>query len=122
MTATHTALIIAVAPAEPVVGGLRARLDPSASWGVPAHITVLYPFLLPDGVDERVRAVLGEVVAAVPAFDLALTRTAWFGDSVLWLAPEPAGPLRDLTAAVAARFPQAPPYGGAFADVVPRSS
>src|SRR3712207_8306425 len=104
VTATLTALIVAVEPAEPVVGALRARLDPSASWGVPAHITVLYPFLAPDAVDERVRAVLAEVVAAVPAFDLALTRTAWFGDAVLWLAPEPAGPLRDLTAAVAARF------------------
>ncbi len=119
MTATHTALILAVPEAEPVVGALRARLDTAASWGVPAHITVLYPFLPPAGIDDDVRAALAAAVAGVPAFDLTLARTAWFGDTVLWLAPEPDAPLRALTAAVVARFPHTPPYGGQFDDVVP---
>ena len=116
---THTALIVVVPQAEAAVGALRARLDAVASWGVPAHITVLYPFLPPGDVDGRVRSALAEVVAGVPRFAFTLARTGWFGDTVLWLAPEPDGPLRRLTAAVTARFPSAPPYGGAFDDVVP---
>jgi hypothetical protein len=55
----------------------------------------------------------------VPAFDLVLAQTRRFGDQVLWLAPEPDAPLRALTAAVWARFPDFPPYGGEFDDVVP---
>jgi 2'-5' RNA ligase len=116
---TQTALIVAVPQAERAVGALRARLDAAASWGVPAHVTVLYPFLAPDRIDARVLTGVREAVSAVPRFTLTLARTAWFGDAVLWLAPEPAGPLRALTAAVWARFPQAPPYGGGFDDVVP---
>ena len=116
---SQSALIVAVPEAEPVVAAHRDRLDRAASWGVPAHVTVLYPFLPPERIDERVRAVLGQVSAAVPAFFLTLGRLCWFGDQVLWLAPDPPGPFRALTAAVTARFPGVPPYGGRFEDVVP---
>jgi hypothetical protein len=116
---TESALIVAVPEAEPAVGALRAAYDPAASWGVPAHVTVLYPFLPPDRLDPGVLAAVGATVAAVPAFDLVLARTRRFGDQVLWLAPEPDAPLRALTAAVWARFPQTPPYGGEFDDVIP---
>jgi hypothetical protein len=37
----------------------------------------------------------------------------------LWLAPEPAQPFREFTAAVWRAFPEHPPYGGAHADSVP---
>lgn len=30
---------------EPLVGGFRERYDSSAAYGMPAHVTVLYPFL-----------------------------------------------------------------------------
>jgi hypothetical protein len=39
--------------AEAVVGDLRARLDRSAGWGVPAHVTLLYPFLARTGSTTR---------------------------------------------------------------------
>jgi hypothetical protein len=38
---------------------------------------------------------------------------------VLYLAPRPAAPFRALTAAISARWPEAPPYEGQFPDVVP---
>jgi hypothetical protein len=66
-----------------------------------------------------VLAAVRETVAAVPAFDVVFARTRRFADPVLWLAPEPDAPLRALTAAVWARFPDTPPYGGRFDDVVP---
>ena len=42
-----------------------------------------------------------------------------FPDGVLYLAPEPAEPFGALTEAFAAAWPEYPPYGGSFTDVVP---
>ncbi|WP_306214281.1 2'-5' RNA ligase family protein [Actinoplanes sp. RD1] len=117
--ATQTALIVVVPEAEATVGPHRAALDRAAAWGVPAHVTVLYPFLPPDAVDDAVLAALRAAIGSVPRFDANLTEVGWFADRVVWLAPRPAQPFRDLTAAVWSRFPQAPPYTGEFAEVVP---
>jgi 2'-5' RNA ligase len=119
MEPTRTALIVPIPEAEGVVGPFRASLDKSASWGVPAHVTVVYPFLPPDRIDEAVLATVRDVVAAVPRFDVWLNRVAWFGDTVVWVAPQPDRPFRDLTAGVWHRFPETPPYAGAHAEIVP---
>ena len=116
---SQTGLIVPVPEAEPVVGHHRAVLDPIAAWNIPAHITVLYPFLPPGQVGDEVLGTLRELFGARPAFEVVLSRVAWFGTDVLWLAPEPDQPFRELTQAVFDRFPAAPPYGGAYADVVP---
>jgi non-ribosomal peptide synthetase component F len=55
----------------------------------------------------------------VPRFDVIFRRTEWFGDDVVWLAPEPDNGFRALTTAVCSAFPDYPPYGGAFTDVIP---
>ena len=116
---TRTALIVAVPEAEEAVGPYRAALDQAASWGVPAHVTVLYPFLPPERIDDPVLAALGEIVAAVPRSEATLTHFEWFGDTVVWLAPRPDRPFRELTKAVWRRFPEAPPYEGAHTDSMP---
>ena len=118
-TATETAVVVRIPQADDVVGPLRARLDPAAALGVPAHVTVLAPFVPPDGLDDGVLSKLADVVRSVPAFGVTFARVAWFGQEVVWLAPEPAGPFRALTKAVCAKFPGYPPYGGAIPDVVP---
>jgi 2'-5' RNA ligase len=115
----ESAVVVVVPELEPVVGAHRARLDWSAAWGVPAHVTVLYPFVPPDRVDATVVERLADAVAGTGAFDAGFTRTCWFGEDVVWVAPEPADRFRALTEAVAAAFPEHPPYEGRFADVVP---
>ncbi|WP_433888582.1 2'-5' RNA ligase family protein [Streptomyces sp. CA-111067] len=114
----ESVLLIAVPEAEPVVGGVRERYDTAAAEGIPAHLTVLYPFLPAGRIDAEVLAALHELFAEYRPFAL---RFAEFGrfPGALWLAPQPDGPVRELTAAVAARWPEAPPYGGAFDDPVP---
>ncbi|MEU4689353.1 2'-5' RNA ligase family protein [Actinoplanes sp. NPDC023714] len=119
MEPTQSALIVPIPEAEPAVAGLRDRLDAAAAWGIPAHITVLYPFLPPAQLTPSVLAALRLVAAGVPRFFLTLDRVAWFTDRVLWLAPDPAEPFRELTHRIATRFPQAPPYEGVFDEVVP---
>ncbi|NYF54798.1 2'-5' RNA ligase family protein [Micromonospora purpureochromogenes] len=119
MEPTQTALIVPIPEAEEAVGRFRASLDRAASWGVPAHVTVLYPFLPPQQINEQALAVLRESIAGIPRFDVALTHVDWFGDTVVWLAPQPDRPFRELTAAVWQQFPEAPPYAGVHSDVVP---
>jgi hypothetical protein len=41
---------------------------------------------------------------------------------VLYLAPEPDDPFRQLTLAIWDRFPETPPYGGKWPDIVPHVS
>jgi 2'-5' RNA ligase len=114
-----TGLVVPVPEAEPVVGAHRARLDASAPLGAPAHVTVLFPFVPADEVDDDVLERVTRVVGAVPRFGYAFRRTAWFDDRVLWLAPDDDGPFRELTHRVWAAFPDHPPFEGGFDDVVP---
>ena len=87
----RTALIIPVPEAEPAVGALRAGHDSSAALGVPAHVTILFPFLPPDKVDEDA---LRDLFARFAAFDFALDRVERFDDGRVWLHPDPIGALR----------------------------
>jgi 2'-5' RNA ligase len=98
-----SAVVVPVPEAEPRVGALRAALDPSAALGVPAHVTIMFPFVPPAEIDDGVLAALRGLFAAAPAFDVEFARIGWFEDAVWW-APEPAEPFVALTRAVSARF------------------
>jgi len=115
----RSGLIVTVPQAEPAVSAWRSQLDPMAALGVPAHLTVLFPFVPPAGIDEATRTTLRELLSSVTTFDFSLVATRWFADTVLWLAPDPDAPFRVLTQAVADAFPAYPPYGGQFPDPVP---
>jgi 2'-5' RNA ligase len=97
---------------------LRDRMDPLAAAGVPAHVTLLYPFLDPEQLDDSARQTLERIVGAEPGFAFALARTGRWPD-VVYLAPEPDEPFRRLIGALSESFPEHPPYGGAHRDVVP---
>ena len=114
----ESALVALIPEAERVVGGFRARFDPSAAAGVPPHITIIYPFKLPWELSMSDIQKLSELFAGTPSFRVRFTRTGTF-PAVLYLAPEPAGPFLQLTAGVSRLFPETPPYCGKFADIVP---
>ncbi|MCM1969699.1 2'-5' RNA ligase family protein [Streptomyces sp. G1] len=114
----QTGLVVRIPEAEPAVRGWRERLDPSARAGVPAHVTVLFPFLEEGRIDPLVHAALEDVLRRHQPFDLRFERCGRLPE-VLYLVPEPAAPLIRLTEAIAARWPEAPPYGGRFAEIVP---
>lgn len=116
--AGDTALVITVPEAEPVVGGWRERFDPMAADGIPAHLTVLYPFLRQDRIDQDVLGALAGLFGGHRAFDVSFRECGRF-PGLLYLAPEPDGPIRALTRAVHGRWPEAPPYRGRFGDPAP---
>ncbi|MFJ6524896.1 2'-5' RNA ligase family protein [Streptomyces longwoodensis] len=116
--AGQSGLIVRVPEAEPLVRAWRDRLDPSAGAGVPAHVTVLFPFLDASLVDEGVCAEIGEVIGRHQSFEARFDRCGRF-PGVLYLAPGPDAGFRSLTEAIVERWPEYPPFGGQFDDVVP---
>ncbi len=114
----ETGLILVVPEAEPAVADLRRRLDPNAAMGVPAHVTVLYPFRVLEQIDDEVLARLKDVFGRSRPFDLSLQRTGRF-PGVLWLAPEPREPVDALRRALVEAFPDCKPYGGRHQDPEP---
>lgn len=105
-----------VPEAEPAVGALRLAHDPSAAVGVPAHITILFPFLPDDQVEEPA---LRELFERFPAFDFTLDRFERFETGLTWLHANPAWRFADLTAAVWQRWPDHAPYEGIHDEVIP---
>jgi 2'-5' RNA ligase len=117
---SESAIVVLVPEAEVAVGRWREELDPSAALGVPAHVTLLYPFVAPIDITEDLIAKVAETISGFGAFEYQLDEVRWFDDAVVWLAPAPASPFTALTAMLLEAFPQFPRYGGAFGDdVVP---
>ena len=66
---TQSAVLVPVPAAERVVSRHRARLDAAAAAGVPAHVTVLFPFVPPSEISGATLESLAAAVAPVGAFD-----------------------------------------------------
>jgi 2'-5' RNA ligase len=115
----ETALLVPVREAEPLVRHHRHALDPVAPLGVPAHVTVLYPFVPPDDVDQKVCDAIAAVVEGFTQFDFTLRTVNRFPDGVVYLAPDPPEPFVAITRALVDRWPEYPPYRGTYAAVIP---
>jgi len=102
----QSALIVRVPQADPFVARLRERFDPAARLGVPAHITVLFPFASPERITPARLEALRAIAASVRVFAFRL-------------APEPVESFVALTEALALKFPEFPPYGGEFDTIIP---
>jgi 2'-5' RNA ligase len=122
MSPIESALVVLVPEAEELVKPFRDRYDPSAAAGVPAHITLLYPFKHPDDADQTVLDDLSQCFQRRTPFRFSLAPIRRFPDAVLYLAPEPDEPFRQLTLAIWDRYPETPPYGGRWPDIVPHLS
>lgn len=110
-------MVATVPEAEPVAGAWRLRHTYDAPLGMPAHVTLLFPYVPAEHVadaEERLAALL----AAADAFDVEFRRTARF-PGVLYLAPEPTEPFLALSRAIWAEWPEHPPYEGVHDTVVP---
>ena len=118
-SASESALIVTVPAAEAAIAPYRAVFDAAARLGVPAHLTLLYPFRPVEVLTAHDVRLLENLFGGTPPYDLVLARTAWFGDEVLYLAPEDPGRYVGLTRMVVDAFPDYPPYGGAYEQVVP---
>lgn len=114
-----TALVIPVLRAAPLVDGWREKtVVDKPSIGIPPHITLLFPFVPAEEIDNQVLLDLRELFAGFEPFGFTLPRLARF-PAVLYLAPEPAGAFVELTKAICERWPEHQPYEGEFETVTP---
>ena len=113
----ESGIILPVPEAEAVVGHLRWLHDAQARYGVPAHITLLYPFTQPSRVGEATRG-LQQLFRRVPAFEFSLVEVRRF-PSTAYLHPEPSATFVQLTEMLMQQWPEFPPYSGAFSTVIP---
>ena len=114
----ETALICRVPEAERYIAHYRQRFDPSARRNVPAHVTILYPFMAPQLIDAGVLATLQGIADSVPCFNYRMAETRRF-PVALYLAPDPDESFAALTDGVFRAFPDFPPFEGKFETVVP---
>ena len=112
-------LVILVPEAEGLVRSFRDRYDPAAKDGMPAHITLLYPFRSPNEIDGLVLATLRDCFSSFQPFKFSLMTINQFPGEVLYLVPEPEEPFRQLTLAIWRCYPETPPYRGRYSSVIP---
>src|SRR3954451_14388731 len=106
----QSALIVTIPEAGDAVAQHRARFDDAATFGIPAHVTVIFPFMRPSHVNAQVIETLAAAISSVPRFQATFESTSWFGANVLWLPPRPAAAFGALIAAAADAFPDYPPF------------
>jgi len=112
-------LLVPIPEAEVLIGGLRMRHDPTAPRGVPAHVTVLFPFIPRERIDDAVRSAVRDLLADIAPFDYRFGRVETVGETNVHLAPEPAGAFLALTEVIFGHWPEFPPYGGVIETVIP---
>ena len=113
-----TAFIVRIPAAENLVAELRNRFDSNVRLGVPAHISILVPFMDPARVTPVVLAAAQEALRDIAPFEFTLRRVGRF-PTTAYLAPEPPDPFIAMTASLVRTFPEFLPYAGEHTDVVP---
>lgn len=113
----ESGIIVPVAEVEPLVGNWRQQYDEVARFGVPAHITLLYPFRPPSAAALEIDALRG-FFSSVQPFEFSFTAVRRFTATV-YLYPDASEQFIQIINRLVQRWPDCPPYGGAFADIVP---
>jgi hypothetical protein len=117
MSEPTSAIIVPIA-LPPALDRVRRRLDLAAAVGVPAHVTILYPWLPASTLTKDTRAALDIIAGGTRGFDVRFVAARrWPG--IVYLEPELAGPFSTLIDRVVARFPEFPPYAGTIEEVIP---
>lgn len=117
MEPSETGLVVPVPSLDAFVTAWRPVVDEVAPVGVPAHVTLLYPFVAPAGVVMHIDG-LREFFLSWPRFRYSLDAVGWFGDEVVFVEPSPANEFTRLTSGIEQRW-GLPPYGGEIADPKP---
>lgn len=112
MTELETALLI-LPPREVQVFSypLREAYDSEAAGSqLPAHITLLYPFVPPDQIEATIPR-LERLLKKCAPFELTLDRYGRF-EGTIFLEPSDPQPVLQLHEILAEAFPEYPIYGG----------
>jgi 2'-5' RNA ligase len=113
----ESAVIIPVSEVEPIVASLRLQYDRTARLGVPAHITLLYPFCSPEAIASEAE-ILRNICMSIEAFSFSFTEVRRF-PATAYLHPDKAEVIAHMTGTLVKKWPDYQPYNGAFPEIVP---
>ena len=113
-----TGLVVPVPAAEDLLAAVGRRHPDAARSGVPAHVTVLFPFLPPEKIDDGTLRTLRELFEQHPPMPVRFTECRRRAEFV-YLRPEPTDGLRRLLDHARREWPDVIPYEGAFGEVEP---
>lgn len=113
-----SAIIIPVPEADLIVKKWREKYDRVALLGIPAHVTLLFPFKIPSEINNTVIDKLQLFFKTVNSFLFSLATIGTF-PNVIFLSPNPRNPFIEITKKLNLLFPKNPPYGGKFPEINP---
>ncbi|MCK5054675.1 MAG: 2'-5' RNA ligase family protein [Anaerolineales bacterium] len=104
-------LIVPPKPVQVFSFPIRERYDvESFKNNVPAHITLLYPFVPPEQVETAIED-LNRLCAGIHPFEVTLDHYGTF-DGAIFLEPSDVEPIAHLHHLLSKAFPKYPVYGG----------
>lgn len=114
----QTGLVIPVPAADALLALMETRHPGTVREGVPAHVSLLYPFVGVAELDERVTHALSELFGEHEPMAIELVECYRHGGFVA-LRPDPINGLTELTSKTRDRWPDVVPYEGVYGDVEP---
>lgn len=117
-TVRESVILIPVPSATSIVKKWREKYDPAALRGIPAHITILFPFKNPEYIDKKIIDLMRDFFSRIKQFKFSLVRINTFPD-VVYLEPEPMNKFIELTEGIVKIFPENPPFEGKFEGITP---
>ncbi len=117
-TNSQSGLVIPVPAADALLASVAARHPGAVREGVPAHVSLLYPFVAAGELDERVTSALGELLAEQAPMPVEFVECYHRGGFVA-LRPDPIDGLTELVGKARRRWPDVVPYEGIYGDVEP---
>jgi 2'-5' RNA ligase len=97
---------------------LRLRFVRDADLGVPAHVTLLYPFVEAAALSTEIRAIIESIASRHPSFTFELSGPFQWPDTV-YAAVGPEERLLAIHRELAAAFPGYPIYGRPGFQLIP---
>lgn len=114
---SESAVIAPIPEVEPIVGPLRAKYDRAANLGVPAHITLLYPFRPARAAVNEIQA-LREICATLDTVPFSFTDVRRF-PATAYLHPDRSEAFAEIIRTLVNRWLDCRPYSGVHAGIVP---
>lgn len=107
-------LIVPPPPVQAFCYPLREQYDPEGFSRVPAHITLISPFVTGEAIDPAIEK-LHSLCSALAPFEVRLNHYGRFADALV-LEPDDPQPIIALYEKLHAAFPDYPAYGGEFGE------
>lgn len=114
----ESVILIPVPSADSIVGKWRNKYDEVSLHGIPAHITILFPFKSPEDNNLEVIEKLRIFFSRVKSFSFSLGKISSF-PNVIFLEPAPKTKFVELTKGITKIFPENPPYEDKFPKINP---